>query len=181
MRSQQKKNTHSVLTVSIALATSTLALRAAELYDSPYVPTALEKCAEAPKIEHLAKLAFDHNPFYLRGDFDGDRTPDYAVSARGPKSKRNGILFCMVNGTTLVIGADQPKQPPFSNMPDNNLVAPNWEVLSKSDQSELSRFTSNVPHPMPKTAGDAIGFVWEDGIGIIYWDGKRFRWSGPKE
>jgi hypothetical protein len=87
----------------------------------------------------------------------------------------------MANGTGFVVGADQPKTPAFSNMPGDNFVAPNWEVLSKADQNELRRFTSNVPHPMPHDTGDAIGLIWEDGIAVIYWDGNHFRWSAPKQ
>jgi hypothetical protein len=150
------------------------------LDESPYVPTVIHNCVNAPDIKQLATLAFDVNPFYLRGDFDGDHTPDYAVSVRGPRSKTSGILFCMAKGTRLLIGADQPKTASFLREARDNFMAPNWEVLSKSDQAELSRFTSKVPHPMPKAAGDAVGLIWEDGIAVIYWDGKRFRWSGPR-
>lgn len=84
----------------------------------------------------------------------------------------------MGNKTAQVVGADQPLRPPFSDMPNDNFVAPKWEVLSKADLTDLKRFQSNVPAPVPKTAGEAVAMIWEDGIALIYWNGSRFLWAG---
>jgi hypothetical protein len=86
----------------------------------------------------------------------------------------------MATNKAYVIGADQPLRPPFSDMPADNFVAPNWVVFSKAEIADLKRFVSDVPHPVPKTAGEAVAMVWEDGIALIYWNGRQFRWAGSK-
>lgn len=35
------------------------------------------------------------NPFYLRGDFDGDGRPDFAVLVRNDVSGKQGFTFCL--------------------------------------------------------------------------------------
>ncbi|MDP8979750.1 MAG: hypothetical protein M3O35_04060 [Acidobacteriota bacterium] len=149
--------------------------------ETPYVPPVIEGCLKKPAIRSIARIVFYANPFYLRGDFDGDGKPDYAVAVRGPKTKRNGVLFCMGNKNVHVVGADQPLRPPFSNMPDDNFVAPNWEVFRKADIADLRQFDTNVPNPVPNTAGEAVGMIWEDGIALIYWNGSRFSWAGNND
>jgi hypothetical protein len=148
--------------------------------ENPYVPPTIGDCARKPAIQGLVSITFDVNPFYLRGDFDGDGRSDYAVAVRGPKTKRNGVLFCLANARAYLVGADQPLQPPFSNMPDDNFVAPRWEVFSQSAVAGLSKFRSNVPNPLPHTAAEAVAMIWEDGIALIYWNGKRFCWAASK-
>ena len=140
-------------------------------------PDAIDQCLKGSVASNLV-LSTAGNPYYLRGDFDGDGKPDYAVSVRGAKTKRNGILFCMGNKQIYVVGADQPLKPPFSDMPDDNFVAPNWQVLNKAEVASLAKFSMNVPHPVPRTAGEAVALIWEDGIALIYWDGRRFQWAG---
>jgi hypothetical protein len=148
--------------------------------ESTYIPPKIDKC-RASKIAMGAAITTDLQPFYLRGDFDGDRISDYAVAVRGPRTKRNGVLICSGNGRVFLLGADQPLAPPFSDMPNDNFVGPNWEVLSVAETRELGRWTVNVPHPLPKILAETIAFVWEDGIALIYWNGQRFKWAGPKE
>jgi hypothetical protein len=145
---------------------------------TPYVPPATEDCLNAPAIKSMVEVVFYANPFYLRGDFDGDGKPDYAIALRGPKTKRNGVLFCMANKTLYLVGADQPLRPASSDMPNDNSVAPNWEIFTKADIANLKRFDINVPNPLPKTAGEAVAMIWEDGLALIYWNGSHFSWAG---
>lgn len=91
------------------------------------------------------------------------------------------MLICAGNGRAFVLGADQPLSPPFSDMPSDNFVAPNWAAFSKAEARELGKFYSNVPVPLPRLHGESIAMIWEDGISLIYWDGRRFRWAGAKE
>ncbi len=146
--------------------------------EHPYVSPAIEACLKQPAVKSVAELVFYANPFYLRGDFDGDGKPDYAIAVRGPKTRRNGVLFCLANKTTHVVGADRPLRPPFSDMPNDNFVASNWEVFTKADIADLKRFDTNVPNPVPRTIGEAVAMIWEDGIALIYWNGTRFLWAG---
>ena len=123
-------------------------------------------------------VASETNPYYLRGDFDGDGKVDYAVAVRGKRTKRLGVLFCGGNGHIYLLGADNPTAPPFSDMPNDLFFAPNWAAYSRIETQALAKFTSAVPRPLPKITGETIAMVFEDGIALIYWDGRRFRWAG---
>lgn len=47
------------------------------------------------------------NPFYLRGDFDGDGQLDYAVLVKERKSEKQGYAFCFTgaNRKAQIVGA----------------------------------------------------------------------------
>jgi hypothetical protein len=142
-------------------------------------PDAVEKCLDDPAVKELEVLA-TRNPVYLRGDFDGDGKPDYALIVRKPKTTRNGILVCSGNGKAILLGAAVTGKV-FSNMPADRFVAPYWQVYSRPEIAELTRSVSNVPKPIPDAKGEAIGMMWEDGIALIYWDGSRYRWAGVRQ
>ena len=55
----------------------------------------------------------------------------YRVSVRVRATKRNGLLICAGNGRTFALGADHPLKPPFSDMPNDNFVAP--DCMASSD------------------------------------------------
>jgi hypothetical protein len=138
-------------------------------------PNQISRCLKT-QVAFGVKLATDTNPYYLRGDFDGDGVPDYAVAVRGKKTKRRGILICGGMGRAFLLGADNPKIPPFSSMPDDIFFASTWFVYSRAETAELSKFPDS-PHPFPSVQGETIGMIFEDGIALIYWDGKKYRWA----
>jgi hypothetical protein len=142
-------------------------------------PDQIFRCLKEPAAPGLTVITHI-DPYYLRGDFDGDGKPDYAVAVRGVRTKRNGILVCAGNDHLYVLGADQPINPPFSDLPGDNFVSRNWAVDSPAETRELAAWTVNVPRSLPKVWGDTIGMIWEDGISLIYWDGSQFRWAGSK-
>lgn len=144
-----------------------------------FYPHQIASCLERPTAQGL-EARLDRNPYYLRGDFDGDGEADHAVAVRGKKTRRNGVLICTAKGV-YVVGADRVVTPPFSNMPDDNFVAPQWATYSRKETQNLGKFSSNVPRPVPVTKGDSIAMIWEDGICLIYWDGRQFKWAGSKE
>src|SRR5882757_3733249 len=49
--------------------------------DDPFQPDKIAECLKNPKASSLEVLT-DTNPYYLRGDFDGDGKVDYAMSVR---------------------------------------------------------------------------------------------------
>jgi len=133
------------------------------------------------KVRSSVEIETTINPYYLRGDFDGDGKVDYAIAVRGRTTRRNGLLICAGNGMTFVLGADQPLKPPFSDMPNDNFVAPNWMVYSMAETRALAVFKGGgVPAVPAKLPGETIAMIWEDGIALIYWDGRAFRWAAPK-
>jgi hypothetical protein len=142
-----------------------------------FYPDLVHRCLNGPSVkEHVTVLA-DQNPVYLRGDFDGDGVPDYALQVKSKKTGHNGVLICAGNGRSILLGAETTAAHPFSNMPNDNFVAPNWAVYSKAETATLRRYSQNAPNPFPDAKGEVIAMIWEDGISLIYWDGKQFRWA----
>jgi hypothetical protein len=162
-----------IATLFLAALTDAHAQRANALHPDP-----IESCLQNPAVKGHVAVDFKTNPYYLRGDFDGDGKPDYAVAIKGKKTRRNGVLICTARRQVFVLGADNPLKPPFSNMPDDNFVAPHWQALTREETKALSGFTSTVPNPLPTPKGETIAMIWEDGISLIYWDGERFCWAG---
>jgi hypothetical protein len=140
-------------------------------------PEQISRCLKLTVASSL-EVAITTNPYYLRGDFDADGNPDYAVAVRGIKTKRLGVLICNGNKRGFLLGADNPITPPFSDMPNDYFFAPNWEVFSRSETLALAKYKDAVPHPLPVIRGETIAMIWEDGIALVYWDGQRFKWAG---
>jgi len=152
---------------------------AAEEWQIVY-PKLVAECLQKPSTMGF-EVTPDVPPYYLRGDFDGDGKPDYAVAGRGKKTRRRGILICDARGRTFILGADQPLVPAFSTMPNDNFVAGNWVVYSKAETITLTNSLYNAPRPLPNVIGETIGMIFEDATALIYWDGRQFRWAPPRE
>lgn len=167
------------LFIFLAYAALVLPSNGAEGEAELVYPEQVSKCLARPIASGLDVVA-DFPPYYLRGDFDGDGKPDYAVMVRGKRTKRHGVLICDSQGRMFVLGADNPLKPPFSDVEHDNFVAPNWVVYSRSETSALGKQACCVPYPLPKTIGETIGMIWENGTGLIYWDGRQYRWAGFK-
>lgn len=108
------------------------------------------------------------NPYYLRGDFDGDGISDHAVLVRTSEGDAQGVLFCPGSKTkrAIVLGAGQS----FHRMTDLTFGA--WRVYPKG---KVGRGAGEGPPP--RLISDAIFLIWpESASAIVYWDGKRFRW-----
>lgn len=72
---------------------------------TPYnVPDGLSACLKArPGLEINTSI----NPYYISGDFDGDGFTDIAVQVKTSKDKRQGILLCLANRDSTLVGAAQ--------------------------------------------------------------------------
>lgn len=147
--------------------------------DEPFQPELLVQCLQRPQASGLTVLT-DVNPFYLRGDFDGDAKPDYAVRVRSRKGG-TGLLICAGSRSLYLLGSGIVGGSEFSDMPRDAFLAPHWEVFTPEDVADLRRFRSNVPRPVPTVKGESIAMVWGDGICLIYWTGEKFKWAGSNE
>lgn len=120
-----------------------------------------------------AKIWADHaidrgiNPFYLRGDFDGDAAPDYLVSVV-PKLGAGALPRLVVlrgGGRPAVWLDDDPKA---------GLTLPARDAWYVHD-----RGTSVPAGPggkAPALQGDGIVMMkLESSSALLYWDGARFR------
>src|SRR5215472_1595983 len=65
-------------------------------------------------------------PFVLKGDFDGDGHPDYAVLVTQQRSGDRGVLIVFAGGRKLVIGAGRPAE--YGSAPFSDLDFRQWEL-----------------------------------------------------
>lgn len=137
---------------------------AMETIDVPWIPVSLEACAERAK----APLHKDQNPPYLRGDFDADGTADVAAVVR-VESGQIALLVCTHEGKKPWILGGGVGQP-FSDMRDDAFISPQWQAVSAREAQ------SEIPDCAKYVRRDGILMIWEDGLGLIGWDGTAFRW-----
>ena len=123
------------------------------------------------KIKTIYSIRTDLNPFYLRGDFDGDKKPDYALSIVEKKTKKKGILIYHTGTKThYVIGAGKSLSDGNGSADYNWMDA--WKVYVDKDVEmgvgEKKKITLK---------GEAIlAIKVESASGLIYWTGKNYRW-----
>lgn len=111
-----------------------------------------------------------HNPYFVRGDFDGDKTLDYAVIVESRKNKREGLLVCFRNKETrsVLLGLDPQNPPPF-------WLLMNWDVETVEEVGKITDAQGKSIGIKPK--GESIVMKGEDWRGFIYWEGTAFRWK----
>ncbi len=130
--------------------------------DEYNVPDLVRICVEAVK-ERDFELSSRMNPFYLRGDFDGDHKADYAVLIVQKKTRKGGILVCFGGGRhePARLGAGTPVALEGGQESDDLTVFDAWNVEEPDRDYRKDRI-----HLIAKEAGS----------GLFYWDGRRFRW-----
>jgi hypothetical protein len=141
-------------------------------------PDKVRQCLNNPKASGLTVFNAN-NPYYIRGDFDSDSKPDYALEVRSPKGLM-GILVCTGNGLVTLLGAGIGGER-MSDHPNDNFLGFQWQVCTKEEVIELGKWIGNsVPNPIPFTKGEAIAIIYDHEIGLIYWDGHKFKWTVGK-
>jgi hypothetical protein len=112
------------------------------------------------------KISGRINPFYLRGDFDGDGRPDYAVLITNSKGAR-GIAICRAaSPAPEIVGSGVV----LNKLADFDFDA--WMVFPKGP---VERGVDEGPPP--KLFGDAISIIWsESASALLYWNGRKFSW-----
>jgi hypothetical protein len=139
---------------------------AAQLHEIP------EAVARAIANSSLAKnynLSFRVNPFFLRGDFNGDGKIDVAVLVKQRSSGKLGIAI--VHGATdkvTILGAGVG----IGNGGDDFEWMDSWRIYSKDNVAREAGEVS-VPH----LQGDALLVgKSEAASALIYWNNKRYVW-----
>ncbi len=112
------------------------------------------------------------NPFYLRGDFDGDGHPDYAILVVAKKDRSRGIAIWLSSQKKIfVLGAGQPFKINGDESADLDFLNV-WRVYEKRPVEP-----GVEAGPPPKLIGEAIlAGKRESANGLIYWNGKIFSW-----
>ncbi len=103
------------------------------------------------------------NPFYQRGDFDGDGQTDVALLIRHKVTRKVGIAFVhRATGVVHIVGAGTP----LGNGGDDFTWLGVWRVEGGRALREVPGFRGEVLYvEKPESAG-----------GLIYWDGSRYQW-----
>lgn len=106
------------------------------------------------------------NPFYLRGDFNGDGKIDVAVLVKQRSTGKVGIAI--INGASdkiIILGAGTA----IGNGGDDFEWMDSWEIYSKDRMANGTSVT--------KLRGDAVLVrKSEAASALIYWNGKRYVW-----
>jgi hypothetical protein len=132
---------------------------------------ALEAVEQGPFAQSYS-LDGTMNPFYLRGDFDGDGKADYAFRI---KSKHDGALgigiWLSSQRKFIILGAGVPFLVAGSKASDLSVLN-TWQVYDKKTVERGVEAGSP-----PRFIGEAILVgKRESASGLIYWTGKRFVW-----
>jgi hypothetical protein len=132
-------------------------------------PNILEVIDKVIANESLAKnyeLSYRMNPFYLRGDFNGDDKIDVAVLVKQRSTGKIGIAIINgANDKVTVLGAGTA----IGNGGDDFEWMDSWEIYSKD------RIASGTS--VPKLRSDALLVSKSEAASaLIYWNGKRYVW-----
>ena len=136
------------------------------------IPHEVQAAVESKRFSDLYTLDERMNPFYLRGDFDGDGKPDYALWIKSKVGGETGIaIWLSSRHEFIVLGAGKPFR--FSGATESNFDNLNiWEVYGKRPIERGAEAGSP-----PSLIGEAILVGRsESGSGLIYWAGKSFKW-----
>lgn len=127
------------------------------------LPASLQQCISG--FSESSPIAAALNPFYLRGDFNGDTKPDHAFIVRSEEGR--GIALCFgENSDPTIVGGPQE----FQGM--NDLNFDHWIVYSRGP---VVRGVGEGEPPV--LVGDGIYLVWsETASALLYWDGSSIRW-----
>src|SRR5882672_1884079 len=136
------------------------------------LPDGVLKRFEAERLFATYDLCDKVNTFYLRGDFDGDGIPDYAVLVTNRSTKQVGIAFVRSGAKRVeVIGAGGIKLP--SGASGNDFA---WmDVWAAERKHKLE--ANDWDKPVGQMIGEGITVEKsESASALIYWDGKQYRW-----
>lgn len=136
------------------------------------LPSDLQAAIKKPSFHGLTAGTWI-NPLYLRGDFDGDGKPDYALLVTSTLDNKKGIAIWLSSrrGTPIVIGAGRNAKAAGLEE-DNWNFFDAWEVYGKRS---VGRGVGEGPPP--RLIGEAILIErTEAASGLLYWAGQSFRW-----
>jgi len=132
-------------------------------------PNWLKQVFSDKKLDKHYSFSYHLNPFYLRGDFDGDCKPDIAILVEEFKTGKKGIAVChSATKQVFFLGAGTP----IGNGGDDFKWMDVWSVYPEGPVGQGVGETS-----IPTLVGEALLVEKsESASGIIYWNGKKYQW-----
>jgi len=123
------------------------------------------------KIKTIYSIRTDLNPFYLRGDFDGDKKQDYALSIVEKNTDKKGILvYHTGTNTHYIVGAGRSLS--NGNGGDDYNWMDAWKVYVDKEVEIGVGETTKIT-----LKGEAIlAIKVESASGLIYWTGREYKW-----
>jgi hypothetical protein len=167
-----------VFIVLVMVCFSAVSGWSAEDTDQIIFPRKIMKCLKHPKAVGLTVLT-DTNPYYLRGDFDGDGKPDYALQVRTQKSNIGGLLICAGDGSLFLLGSEIGGSQLTDSLVDA-FRSSDWDVLTKEEVIAVAPGRFIILPPKSNIKGESIEMAFEVESILIYWDGKAFRLADAK-
>jgi hypothetical protein len=158
--------------VAISLFALSSAICSAQQINPENIPDGLLKIIKQGSFARTYDLDGSVNPFYLRGDFDGDGKADYAFRIKSKSENASGIAIWLSTKRKMVIlGAGIPFTVAGSSVSNLNFLDI-WQVYEK----KIVERGVGVSLP-PRLLGEAIlAGKSESASGLIYWNGKFFAW-----
>jgi hypothetical protein len=118
------------------------------------------------KIVKKNVLSYDYkiNPFYLRGDYNGDCIQDYWIYVKNKDNKKGIIIIDGKNYTFKIIGAGRI----FGHGGDDFDWTDIWQIVPAKnvDDSIISQLKVDILHVIKVESASAY----------IYWDKGKFHW-----
>lgn len=149
------------------------------------IPQQIKQCVAslAPLANSPLKINFDINPYYLRGDFDGDGQMDFAIAMRSSTDdSKLGTGICRATKTPIVLGAIS-KGKRFSDDPADSIASVGWTVITKEVLSHVLQKSNAARHlktgirtTLARAKGEMIYMPYEDAEGLIFFIDGHFRW-----
>ena len=135
----------------------------------PHIPESVERAIVHGSLAKKYELAFRLNPFYLRGDFNGDGKIDVAVLVKQRSTGKMGIAI--IHGVTdkvTILGAGTA----IGNGGDDFEWMDSWQIYSKERAAHAAS-----ERGVPLLRGDALLVSKSEAASaLIYWNGKRYVW-----
>jgi hypothetical protein len=133
---------------------------------SPDIPEVIDRVIANESLAKKYEISYRMNPFYLRGDFNGDDKIDVAVLVKQRSTGKIGIAIINgANDKVTILGAGTA----IGNGGDDFKWMDSWESYSRD------RIASGTS--VPKLHGNALLVSKSEAASaVIYWNGKRYVW-----
>jgi len=149
------------------------------------VPSQIKQCAVSmvPLAISSIKLDYSVNPFYLRGDFDGDGFMDLAIALRGvTDDTKSATGICRAKGRSVLLGS-LAKGHVFNDDIAESVPSAGWTVVSRDALLQILRLSkpprqrvSGLRKKLAQVKGEIIYMPYEDGEGAILYVYGHFEW-----